>query len=517
MKKVCAYCRVSTDKDDQTNSLENQKRFFESYINRNHEWELVNIYVDEGISGTSVKRRKAFNQMIEDAENKAFDMILTKEISRFARNTLDSIYYTRKLKDLGIGVIFLNDNINTLDPDSELRLTIMSSIAQEESRKTSERVKWGQKRQMERGVVFGSNNILGYNVKDGKLYVNEKEAEIVRLIFDLYLRKGLGATLLCRELEDRGIPAPTGGNTWRIASVLRILKNEKYIGILKQKKLITMDYLSHKRIKNTNDDYIIIENNHEAIIDKETFETTQKEIKDRREKAKIDKGRYSNRYTWSGKIICGFCNDTFKRRIWNKKTYPRTVWQCQTNIKYGSKRPNKQNILVGCDNKCVHEDFLEKTLTNIISNLQFKKVNILTVVKYTVNEVLTTEATENPQPILADISKLEKQKDKLIELFYDEGITKADLKKSNEKLNKQIEALQSKLSDIEKSDNTATNLKNIYDTAENIIDNFINQTIFSGEIVKQFLNKIIIYGREKADIYININGKYHLNFIYPFR
>ena len=516
MKKVCAYCRVSTDKDDQANSLENQKNFFENCINRNPEWDLINIYVDEGISGTSVRKRKAFNQMIQDAENKEFDLILTKEISRFARNTLDSIFYTRKLKDLGIGVIFLNDNINTLDPDSELRLTIMSSIAQEESRKTSDRVKWGQKRQMEKGVAFGSNNILGYDVKNGKLYINEKQAEIVRLIFDLYLHEGMGSTVVAKELENRGILSPTGSIEWQNASVLRILKNEKYIGILKQKKAITTDYLTHRRIKNTNDDYIIIENNHEPIIDKESFETVQKEI-EYRQTIKFDKGRYSNRYTWSGKIICGFCNAKFKRRIWNKKTYPRTVWQCQTNIKYGSRRPNKQNILVGCNSKCIHEDLLENLLMIVISNLQFCKDNIVNAVKSALNEALIPEPTENPQDILADMAKVEKQKEKLIELFYDDGITKADLKKSNEKLNTQMETFKAKLSTIKKADNTTAKLRDIYNTAENILDNFTSHTVFSDEIGKQFLNKIVIYGREKLEIYLNVNGQYPLNFIYPFR
>jgi len=519
MKRVCAYCRVSTDKDDQVNSLENQKNFFENYINRNPEWDLVKIYADEGISGTSVKGRKAFNQMIRDAENKDIDLVLTKEISRFARNTLDSIYYTRKMKDLGIGVIFLNDNINTLEPDSELRLTIMSSIAQEESRKTSDRVKWGQKRQMEKGVVFGSNNIFGYDLKNGKLYVNENQAETVRLIFDLYLHEGMGSTVICKELENRGIPSPTGNAEWQNASVLRILKNEKYIGTLKQRKSVTTDYLSHKRIKNENDDCIVIENNHEAIIGKKIFNTVQKEI-DRRTEMQFDKCRYSNRYAWSGKLICGFCNAKFKRRIWNKKTYPRKVWQCQTNIKYGSRRPNKQNVLAGCDNKCIHEDFLEKTLMIIISNLPFYRENIINAVKSALSETLTADTADNSKDILAEIAKIEKQKEKLIDLFYDDAITKTDLKKSNGKLNNQIETLQANLTAIKKSGNTVNKLKdikNIYDTAENILDEFINQTNFSDDIGRQFLNKIIVYGRERLDIYLNVNDRYLLNFIRPFR
>jgi DNA invertase Pin-like site-specific DNA recombinase len=208
MKRVCAYCRVSTEQDDQLNSLENQKRYFEEYISRNLEWEFCGLYVDEGISGTSVTKRTGFKQMVADAEARKFDLLLTKEISRFARNTLDSIFYTRKLKSLGVGVVFMNDNINTLEPDSELRLTIMSSIAQEESRKTSERVRWGQKRQMEKGVVFG-DSVFGYHLNGGKLTVNQDEAKTLRLIFDLYL-SGMGVTNVCKELENRGILTPRG-------------------------------------------------------------------------------------------------------------------------------------------------------------------------------------------------------------------------------------------------------------------------------------------------------------------
>lgn len=244
MRRVVAYCRVSTEQGDQLNSLENQKQYFERYIRNNLDWQFCGLYVDEGISGTSVEKRAGFKKMIADAEAHKFDLLLTKEISRFARNTLDSIFYTRKLKGLGVGVLFMNDNINTLDNDAELRLTIMSSIAQEESHKTSDRVKWGQKRQMEKGVVFGTS-ILGYHLKGGKLAVNEDEAKIVRLIFDLYIA-GKGTHLIRKELENRGISSPKGYARWQAITILNILKNEKYAGILKQRKRITIDYLSHK-------------------------------------------------------------------------------------------------------------------------------------------------------------------------------------------------------------------------------------------------------------------------------
>ena len=193
--KVAAYARVSTDKDDQANSLENQKQYFQSYILNHEDWDFVDVYFDEGISGTQTKKRLGFNKMIDDAENGDIDLIITKEVSRFARNTVDTLSYTRRLKDSGIGVIFTLDNIDTRQSDGEFRLTIMASIAQEESRKTSERVKWGQKRQMEKGVVFG-RDLLGYTVKNGVLYINEEEVPVVRAIFHKYTNEGKEAIQL---------------------------------------------------------------------------------------------------------------------------------------------------------------------------------------------------------------------------------------------------------------------------------------------------------------------------------
>ena len=270
-KRVAAYCRVSTDNEDQANSFESQQRYFKQYIERNPDWELYEIFADEGISGTSTKKRKEFNRMIACAKNGDFDLIITKEISRFARNTLDSIYYTRDLKKHGVGVIFLNDSINTLDGDAELRLAIMSSIAQEESRKTSERVKWGQKRQMEQGVVFG-RSMLGYDVKDGKMTINEEGAKIVRLIFHKFVNEGKGTHVIARELREEGI-LPCRVKEWQNTVILRVIRNEKYCGDLVQKKTYTPDFLSHeKKYNRGQEEFVIIKDHHEPIVSRELFE-----------------------------------------------------------------------------------------------------------------------------------------------------------------------------------------------------------------------------------------------------
>ena len=228
--RVAAYCRVSTDKDDQANSLDSQRKYFCEYINAHDGWILDNIYYDEGISGTQTKKRVGFNAMIDEALHGRIDLILTKEVCRFARNTVDTLFFTRKLKDSGVGVVFTIDNIDTRDCDGELRLTIMASIAQEESRKTSERVKWGQKRRMEQGVVFG-RDLLGYYVKDGKLIINEEEAPVVRAIFHKYTVEGKGTHVIARELVEEGL-RPKRVKQWSNTVILRVLRNEKYVGDL---------------------------------------------------------------------------------------------------------------------------------------------------------------------------------------------------------------------------------------------------------------------------------------------
>jgi len=431
MKRVCAYCRVSTEQDDQLNSLENQKRYFEEYINRNLDWQFCGLYVDEGISGTSVEKRVGFQHMIKDAENKKFDLILTKEISRFARNTLDSIFYTRKLKALGVGVVFMNDNINTLDNDAELRLTIMSSIAQEESRKTSERVRWGQKRRMEQGFVFGAS-IFGYHLKDGKLTINENEAKTVRLIYDLYL-SGKGVHLLCKELENRGITSPQGGTRWSVPSVIRILKNEKYNGTLKQRKRITPDYLSHKsKINYGEEDFITKENNHAPIISKEIFDNVQNELQ-RRKTAILERSRYSNRYPFSGKIECANCNSKFERRQNSQKTHKKQmVWRCAEAVKYGKEKLNPQGQKVGCNNKAVHEWFLKENFLAALNSVIENKDSIVHELKTHVRQAIASSPNKSSEikEIGASIEKMATRKSKLIDLLVDGVITKSRIRKN---------------------------------------------------------------------------------------
>ena len=354
-KRVAAYCRVSTDKEDQENSFDSQQRYFRQYIERNPDWELYEIFADEGITGTNTRKRKEFNRMVACAANGDFDLIITKEISRFARNTLDSIYYTRELKKHGVGVIFLNDNINTLDGDAELRLAIMSSIAQEESRRTSEHVKWGQKRRMEQGVVFG-RSMLGYDVKDGKMYINEEGAGIVRLIFHKFVDEGKGTHVIARELREEGV-RPMRAKEWQNTVILRILRNEKYCGDLVQKKTYTPDFLSHqKKYNRGQEEFVIIKDHHEPIISRELFDKANR-ILDLKSGSQNGKSKYSNRYPFSGKIKCGRCGAGYVARYKTRKDGSRyKAWRCYEAAAHGRPHIDKAGNQAGCFGESIRNE-----------------------------------------------------------------------------------------------------------------------------------------------------------------
>ena len=282
-RRVAGYARVSTDRDEQATSYEAQMAYYKAYIENREDWEFVGMYSDEGISATNTKKRDGFKQMIEDALAGKIDLIITKSVSRFARNTVDSLSTIRKLKEKGVEVYFEKENIWTLDAKGEMLLTIMSSFAQEESRKTSERVKWGQKRRMEEGVVFG-RSMLGYDVKNGKMYVNEEGAEVVRKIFYKFVLERKSTHTIAKELLEEGI-YPMRSEKWRNTVILRILQNEKYCGDLVQKKTFTPDYLSHeKKYNRGEEEFVIIKNHHVPIISREMFEKAEKIFEEKQKK-----------------------------------------------------------------------------------------------------------------------------------------------------------------------------------------------------------------------------------------
>ena len=332
--RVAAYCRVSTAQDDQLHSLAHQQQYFRAYISRRPDWELVEVYADRGLSGTTV-RRPAFQRMIAAAQAGEIDLILTKEVSRFARNTVDALAQTRALRRRGVGVVFIEDNIDTRQNDGEFRLTIMASVAQEESRKTSERVKWGQRRSMEQGVVFGSGRIYGFDLRAGQLTVRPDEAAVIRRVYHKFLHEGKGTFVIARELTAAGIPPPRAqGKPWSSTMVLRLLRNEKYCGDLLQKKTCTPDFLDHKPVKNTGQEtQVYLRGHHEAIVLRAQFEAVQRELARR---ARPRAPRHSARYWCSGRVVCAACGSRFvprQRRCADGSVY--RFWSCRARVQHG--------------------------------------------------------------------------------------------------------------------------------------------------------------------------------------
>lgn len=444
--RVAAYCRVSTDREDQANSLHSQQTYFRGYIESHPDWLLVEVYADEGISGTTTRRRDHFNRMIRDAEAGEIDLILTKEVSRFARNTVDALEYTRRLKRLGVGVVFISDNIDTRDNDGELRLTIMASMAQEESRKTSERVKWGQKRRMEAGVVFGSNSIYGFDLHGGRLTVRPEEAAVIRHIYHKFLHEGKGAHVIARELYEEGIPPPRSATgRWSCVMVRRILRNEKYAGDVLQKKYVTVDYLTHKKVANRGqEETILLRDHHEAIIDRPTWEAAQEELS-RRAGQRDDGSRYSNRYWCSGKIRCGACGSRFVPRTARRPSGDvYKIWGCHSRVRYGNWKKNGQGGCVGCDMRMVNDKSLTACVQYVLERLDIDYDALAAGLAADIQRVRDIQG-EEPERLAARRADLEGRKERMMDACFGGAITRGEMLRMKAKYDRELEQLDARL------------------------------------------------------------------------
>lgn len=503
-KRVAAYCRVSTDNEDQANSFESQQRYFKQYIERNPDWELYEIFADEGISGTNTKKRKEFNRMIACAKNGDFDLIITKEISRFARNTLDSIYYTRDLKKHGVGVIFMNDNINTLDGDAELRLAIMSSIAQEESRKTSERVKWGQKRQMEQGVVFG-RSMLGYDVRGGKMYINEEGAEIVRLIFHKFVNEGKGTHVIARELREAGI-TPMRVKEWQNTVILRIIRNEKYCGDLVQKKTYTPDFLSHeKKYNRGQEEFVIIKDHHEPIVSRELFDEANR-ILDSRSLSQEGKAKHSNRYPFSGKIKCGRCGASYVARYKTRKDGSRyKAWRCYEAANHGSPHIDKAGNQVGCTGLAIRNEDAIHIMYLVSKGLKYNREKITNNLLAIIESIIAMDTTgADVEKLKAQIAAIEDKRTKLIDIYMSGDVTKDEFAKARKKCDAEIAELQSVIDSIDKQQAMVKQQQELIKEISDAISEIVGGMEYEDEFYSQLLDRMVVYDRDNIDVYLNL-------------
>ena len=503
-KKVAAYCRVSTDNEDQANSFESQQRYFRQYIERNPDWELYAIFADEGISGTNTKKRKEFNRMIECAKNGDFDLIITKEISRFARNTLDSIFYTRDLKKHGVGVIFMNDNINTLDGDAELRLAIMSSIAQEESRKTSERVKWGQKRQMEQGVVFG-RSMLGYDVKDRKMTINEEGAKIVRLIFHKFVDEGKGTHVIARELREEGIE-PMRVKEWQNTVILRVIRNEKYCGDLVQKKTYTPDFLSHeKKYNRGQEEFVIIKDHHEPIISRELFDKANR-ILDAKSLSQEGKAKHSNRYPFSGKIKCGRCGASYVARYKTREDGSKyKAWRCYEAANHGRPHIDKAGNQVGCSGESIRNEDAIYLLYLVCRELKINRQKVVDNLTKTIDAVMRIDLTGTSTSALSEkIEEAKKKRTGLIDLYTSGDIDKTEFTALRARYDEDIEKLKSTMEGTRQQQTMILKQRELMEDIKNATLELINGIQYEDEYYTQILDKMVINDKNHIDVYLKM-------------
>ena len=428
--RVAAYARVSTDKEDQLHSLAAQQHFFQEYIRTQPGWVCVGIFADEGLSGTCAAKRPQFTAMLRLAQEGEIDLILTKEVSRFARNTVDTLTITRQLKAAGVGVVFLSDGIDTRDSDGEFRLTIMASVAQEESRKISERTRWGQEQAMKRGVVFGNNSIYGYTLAGGVLTVCPEQAQVIRRVYDKFLTERKGTHVIARELTEEGISPPLRpGGSWSSTMVLRLLRNEKYTGDLLQHKYRTTDHLTHRKIPNPEaaSQYLLTDH-HEGIISRERFLQAQEELSRRSNLT----GRHSTPRCWfSGKVICGSCGGlcTVKTtRRTDGSVYRRLV--CRNRC--GIPAPGQSR----CAMRAVSEEEAAACARHVLSLLPLDREGILRQV------MAVRPAPSSRQELQTAILRQTRRKERAQEAFLDGLIQKEDLRTLSERCDREIHRLQ---------------------------------------------------------------------------
>ena len=344
--RVAAYCRVSTDDEEQLTSYEAQQTYYTDKIMTNPQWTMAGIFADEGISGTSASKRPAFLRMIRQCRQGKIDLVLVKSISRFARNTVDCLNYIRALRAMRIAVIFEKENINTLESDSEILITMMGAFAQAESESMSGNIIWGKRQAMKEGkVVIQYKHFYGYEKgEDGKPRIIPEQAEVVRQIYKSFLA-GRSVRMIKRELEAQGVPATQGGKTWSESVIRSILKNEKYCGDALMQKTFTQDCITKKQIRNVGQlPMYLKQNNHEGIVSRDTFYAVKAEFARRnagrapsQKLAPTGRSCYSAKYALTERLVCGECGTLYRRCVWTKRGEKFAVWRCASRVDYGTK------------------------------------------------------------------------------------------------------------------------------------------------------------------------------------
>ena len=437
--RVTYYARVSTDKDEQLNSLENQVQYYTELIQSKPNWTYIPGYIDEGISGTSTKKRDSFNRMIADAKAGCFDFIITKEISRFSRSTLDSIKYTQELLEHDVGVLFQNDNINTLDSDSEFRLVVMAGVAQDEVRKLSERLKFGFRQAVKNGHVLGNDRLWGYDKKNCILTINEAEAPVIRRIFDLYANQQMGIRRISQTLYDEGYTSRQG-NAFNVLTIRHVLQNPKYKGWYCANKSQTVDYRSKRKVFLDESEWVMYPDaSIPAIVPEELWDRANALYRHRSEeqRQKANGASYHNRYPYSGKIVCEEHGTSYYRQVLKSQKGEKEVWQCRVYRDRGR---------AACSAPQIRSAELDQIMARIFDQLAQNKQAIVEAVMKVIQSVPDEHDYQRDALRLEeDLAAIHAKKDRLLEISIAGAITIDEFKKRNDGFNEQIQKLEEQL------------------------------------------------------------------------
>ena len=510
--RVTFYARVSTDKDEQLNSLENQVQYYTQFIQEKRNWTYVPGYVDEGISGTSTKKRDSFLRMIADAKAGRFDFIITKEISRFSRSTLDSIQYTQELLEHDVGVLFQNDNINTLDSDSEFRLVVMAGVAQDEVRKLSERLKFGFRQAIKNGHVLGNDKLWGYDKKDCALTINEAEAQVVRRIFDLYANQQMGIRRISQALLDEGFTSRKGG-PFNVLTIRHILCNPKYKGWYCAGKSQTVDYRSKRKVFLDEDEWVLYPDPAiPAIVSEELWDRANALYKRRSEQMRQHQSgaAFHNRYPYSGKIVCEEHGTSFHRQLLKSAKGAQEVWQCRVYRDKGR---------AACSAPQLRTAELDRIMADIFNKLAQNKQAIIDAV------VTVLQAVPDEHDYAQDILRIEEElpalrakKDRLLEMSIEGVITTAEFKQRNDGFNQQVQTLEERLealrAEAEKGRRTTAQLEEIRAALEQELSfqGGINSALVTTILDKIVVKKTSTKERILLDVHLKFGGPWESAF-----
>lgn len=488
--RVAAYCRVSTDSEEQKLSYQSQVLHYKQLVETNPEWQLVDIYADEAISGTQTSKRMDFQRMINDAIEGKVDMIITKSISRFARNTLDTLTYVRLLKEKNVAIMFEKENINTLTMNGEMLLVILSSLAQQESESISANTTMGLKMKMKRGEMVGYNGCLGfdYDLKTKVISINDEEAEIVKYIFKRYV-EGAGCFVISKELVNLGYKTNRGLKKWHQSAVMGIIKNEKYKGDLLQGKTFTVDPITHRRLENMGErEKFYIENNHEAIISREMFDRAQEIVMMRSSKhgTKSDSRKYSRKHSFSSMCACGFCGANYNRRIWHHGTsHEKPAWQCAKSIKDGRKEcPHSKGI---------HESLLEEAFITAYNKIQlFKTTEIGEFLKNIEAALDLTQLEDEVDGLITQIRKLETKSQTLVEMRLEEKIAKDDYDKKYSDIEMELKNLKDQRNEKYEALQGEVSISTRINSFREIFKNDFRMDEFDGNVFESLIDKVVV-------------------------